>query len=426
MAVSKNVLGMNARNYLYINRYNTRNGIRVADSKLLTKILLAEHNLPTFKLLHVFDTANSVRNFDWNNMPENGFVIKPSRGYAGAGIISIKRFVGESFVTVSNKRLRKNDLETHILDILDGAHSLQNVSDSAIIEDRIKLHPFFRKLVEIGIPDIRIIVFNRVPIMGMLRLPTRESKGKANVHLGAIGVGVDIRTGITTNGVQFGERVSRMPDTKHKIRGIKIPHWNDILLLASDVQAMSDMGYVGVDIVLDAEKGPMVLEINARPGLSIQVANMTSLLTRLERVEHMNVKSRARAIELARSLFAEEFSEKVQIRPAVISRIENIELLYGNGEERNLSVKIDTGADRTSIDKDLVEELGIVYLDKIINIASSSGETSRSTVKLKYRLHNKEIKTTATVIDRSNLTYPMIIGYKDLTGFLIDPSRPQP
>lgn len=424
MAVSKNVLGMNARNYLYINRYNTGSGIRIADNKLLTKRLLAEHNLPTSKLFHVFDTANSVRNFNWGSLPESGFVIKPSCGYAGAGIISIKRFVGESFVTVFNKRLRKSDLETHILDILDGAHSLQNVSDSAIIEGRIKLHPFFRKLVEAGIPDIRIIVFNRVPIMGMLRLPTRESRGKANVHLGAIGVGVDMRTGITTNGVQFGEPVSRMPDTRHKIRGIKIPHWNDILLLASDVQAMSDMGYVGVDIILDIEKGPMVLEINARPGLSIQVANMASLLTRLERVEHMNVKSGARAIELAHSLFAEEFSEKVQIRPIIINRIENIILLYGDGEERNLSVKIDTGADRTSIDKDLVKELEIPYLDRVINIISSSGETSRPAVKLKFRLHNKEIKSTATVIDRSKLTYPMIIGHKDLAGFLIDPSRP--
>jgi len=424
MAVSQNVLGMNARNYLYIGRYNTPAGIKIADNKLLTKRLLTENNLPTAKLLHIFNTRNSILNFDWSTLPESGFVLKPARGYAGAGIISIKRHHGDSFITVSNKRLKREDLESLILDILDGAHSLQNSSDSAIIEERIKLHSFFRKLVEVGIPDIRIIVFNRVPIMGMLRLPTKESRGKANVHLGAVGVGVDMRTGITTHGVQHSDPVSRMPDTKHKIRGIRIPNWNDILSLSSDVQAMSDMGYVGVDIVLDEEKGPMVLEINARPGLSIQIANMASLRTRLERIENMNVNSSLRAIELARSLFAEDFSEKVKIRPTIINRIENIILSYPDEKERGLAVKIDTGADRTSIDEKLVKELNIPYTDKTVNVKSSHGETQRRTVRLKYTLRDKEIKTLATVIDRSHLIYPMIIGHRDLKGFLIDPTRP--
>ena len=38
------------------------------------------------------------------------------------------------------------------------------------------------------------------------------------------------------------------------------------------------LGYVGVDIVLDANYGPMVLEANARPGLNIQIANNQGLL----------------------------------------------------------------------------------------------------------------------------------------------------
>ena len=239
-----------------------------------------------------------------------------------------------------------------------------------------------------------------------------------------MGGGIDMRTGVTTHGIQYGNLIMRTSATKHSNRGIRIPHWNEILSLASDVQAMSDMGYVGVDIVLDEKHGPMVLEINARPGLSIQIANMTSLRTRLERIEHMNVHSAQRAIELTRSLFAEEFSEKVQIRPVVINRIENIVLNYGDGEEKGLAVKIDTGADRTSIDKKLVEELNFEYLNKTINIKSSHGETERPTVKLKFKLRDKEIKAIATVIDRSHLTYPMIIGYTDMKGFLVDPNKP--
>ena len=48
-----------------------------------------------------------------------------------------------------------------------------------------------------------------------------------------------------------------------------------------------EMGYIGVDFVIDAEKGPVVLEANARPGLAIQVANRTGIRPRLEKIRSM-------------------------------------------------------------------------------------------------------------------------------------------
>lgn len=48
------------------------------------------------------------------------------------------------------------------------------------------------------------------------------------------------------------------------------------------------LGYIGVDIVLDRDLGPLVLELNARPGLSIQLANKIGLLPRLQRIENFN------------------------------------------------------------------------------------------------------------------------------------------
>jgi len=36
-----------------------------------------------------------------------------------------------------------------------------------------------------GLPDIRIICFNMVPVIAMLRIPTELSDGKANLHSGA-------------------------------------------------------------------------------------------------------------------------------------------------------------------------------------------------------------------------------------------------
>jgi len=38
--------------------------------------------------------------------------------------------------------------------------------------------------------------------MAMLRLPTKESGGKANLQQGAIGLGIDMASGVTTSAVQ--------------------------------------------------------------------------------------------------------------------------------------------------------------------------------------------------------------------------------
>jgi glutathione synthase/RimK-type ligase-like ATP-grasp enzyme len=47
---------------------------------------------------------------------------------------------------------------------------------------------------------------------------------------------------------------------------------------------MVELGYLGVDIVLTPDKGPILLELNARPGLGIQIANLAGLVPRLEKI----------------------------------------------------------------------------------------------------------------------------------------------
>ena len=47
------------------------------------------------------------------------------------------------------------------------------------------------------------------------------------------------------------------------------------------------MGYIGVDFVIDAKIGAVVLEANARPGLAIQVAHRIGLLPRLKLIDSM-------------------------------------------------------------------------------------------------------------------------------------------
>lgn len=419
MAVSKAVLGMNARNYLYIRPYNRRSQKLVADDKLATKERLVKEGVPTTTLITAFRSLDEVRRFDWTTLPET-FVLKPSHGYGGQGIMVISKWDGTEG-KCRGEKLTIAELESEIFGILDGAYSLKNLPDSAFIEERVMIHPFFKKLTVRGVPDIRVIVHNKIPVMAMMRLPTASSDGKANLHLGALGIGIDMRTGITTHGVMNNDLVQVIPDKKTKVRGIKIPEWDRILEVSSKAQVSSKLGFVGIDIVLDQTLGPLVLEVNARPGLSIQIANQDSLRTRLERVASLTVPSVERGVELAKGLFADEGLAAVDISDRMLGVIEKIVIL-GDSKRKTVRAKIDTGAYRTSIDVDLVHELGLDLNDETVKVRSGSGRQRRKTAKFTFKMKGKEINSTASYTDRSHLRFPIIIGRRDLKGFYVDPS----
>jgi alpha-L-glutamate ligase-like protein len=412
---------MNARNYLYIRRFNSRRQKLVADDKLLTKQRLIKAGVPTNGILAQFDTLHDVRAFDWKSLPSD-FAIKPAHGYGGRGIVIVRDWNGEEGSLGGGKRGDILELERVIFGALDGEHSLNNLPDSAFIEDRIRPHSFFKKYTAKGVPDLRIIVCNMVPVMAMMRLPTISSDGKANLHLGALGIGIDIRTGITTSAVLYNRPVLHIPGTKTKVHGIRIPDWDKILEISVRAQQCSKLGYAGVDIVLDDKLGPLVLEINARPGLGIQIANQASLRTRLERIGDLKVGTVTRAVELAKKLFAEETLESVnEQQSAVLGVIERI-TIYGNDKKRTVRAKVDTGAYRTSIDSALVEELGLDPHHKLVQVRSGSGRQKRRTVKMHFKMKGKEIDTIATYTPRGHLRFPVIIGRKDMGGFLVDPT----
>jgi len=420
MPVSKNILGMNARNFLFVNKYNSNEAKKIADDKLETKKILAENGISTPNLIQSFYSRESLRSFDWTSLPEKGFVVKPARGYGGLGILPVRKFKEGSAYINENLSYSINQLESHILDIFEGAYSLKFLPDVAFIEERVILHPFFKKYRDRGIPDIRIIAFNMVPIMAMLRLPTSLSNGKANLHQGALGFGIDIRTGITTGAILYDQHVDFIPDTKIKTRGIKLPFWDDILRLASNTQRAIGLGYAGIDIVIDKDRGPLILEVNARPGLSIQNANKTSLRNRLERVENMAVGNPERAVEIGKNLFTADFSEKIKISPTILSINQDI-IIHFKGEQYPTKAKMDTGAKRSSIDKALLEKLGIPLTGETVHITSASGSGFRPTANVTIEIGGNKKTVVATVADRSHLTFPMLIGHKDMKGFLIKP-----
>jgi len=220
----------------------------------------------------------------------SGFCIKPAKGSGGKGILVILATDENGYRKASGDYLSKDDVVRHISNIIAGLFSLGGSDDIAVIEALIEFDPVFDGLSHEGVPDIRLIVFNGYPIMSMLRLATHASDGKANLHQGAVGVGIDISNGQSVAAVQFDQPVSQHPDTGKLLSDIKIDNWDSLLHLAAGCYEMSGLGFLGVDIVLDKHLGPLVLELNARPGLAIQIANQQGMLPRLRLIEALEQK----------------------------------------------------------------------------------------------------------------------------------------
>lgn len=289
------ILGINQRNLDFVLKENPRRLYPLVDNKVLTKELAEKHGVPTPKKIAVIEFQAQARKITKLTADYKSFVIKPARGSGGGGILVINDREDDLFFKPSGAPLSSHDLQYHVQNTLSGMYSLGGTDDVALIEEKVEFDPVFADIAFQGVPDIRLISYRGVPAMAMVRLPTRQSDGKANLHAGGIGVGVDLATGITTHGVQLGRIIDRHPDTRQRITGRQIPNWHDMLEIASRMYDYIGLGYLGVDIVLDKTHGPMLLEVNARPGISIQVANQCGLLTVLERIRDLS--SNAKTVE---------------------------------------------------------------------------------------------------------------------------------
>ncbi|MBI3397202.1 RimK family alpha-L-glutamate ligase [Candidatus Woesebacteria bacterium] len=401
------ILGLNARAQIFSYPFNSQKGKKNADSKIQTEKILKKFGVPTPKIIKKFKKIGDIDKFDWEKLPEY-FALKPSRGLGGEGIIVVKgrNKTNTGWLLTKTQSINEADLKLHAQDILEGAYSMGNVPDVAFIQEFVGRHPFFRKLAFRGTPDIRIIVFNKVPVMAMLRLPTKVSRGRANLHQGAIGVGVDIATGVTTRAIWYGKQITHKPGTNIKLGGIKIPNWDSILMTASNAQAVSGLGYVGVDLFIHPEKGPMVIELNAQPGLQIQLANMVGLRRRLDRIHDLDVIDAEHGVKIGKAIFSERLSRRVsKDEQKKISVWEEVRII---GKLKNIITyaKVDTGAWRTSIDKDLAKNLGILNKKNILwkrRVRTTQGVQERPVINLTIYLAGKKIRTLASVTGRMKI-----------------------
>ncbi|OOF27821.1 alpha-L-glutamate ligase-like protein [Salinivibrio proteolyticus] len=281
------VMGMNQRNIRYIGRYNDRRLYPLVDDKLKTKLIAQQAGATVPDLIGVIDSQADVKRIHAMVANWPGFVIKPAQGSGGKGIMVITQNHQGRYFKASGKEVSHDDVERHITNTLAGLFSLGGKADVAVVENLIAFDDSFSGFSYEGVPDIRVIVFQGYPVMAMMRLSTSASDGKANLHQGAVGVGLDLATGHALKAVQFNSPITHHPDTHQDLYTLRVPHWQQLLTLAASAWEMTGLGYMGTDMVLDKDKGPMVLELNARPGLAIQIANGCGLLPRLRLIESL-------------------------------------------------------------------------------------------------------------------------------------------
>lgn len=287
---AKGVLGLNERNADFIMRLNPRRLYPGVDDKALTKELALAAGMAVPDLYGIIAHQSDVRKFGEIVADMESFVVKPAQGSGGDGILVVtgrSERLRERFRLSSGVLITEGEIQHHISNIVGGQYSLSGNRDKALIEYCVCFDPTFARVSYQGVPDVRVIVYRGYPTMAMVRLPTRASDGKANLHQGAIGAGVDLSCGETLTGVLNDQVVEDHPDTGALVAGLKIPQWEFILESSARGYEVTGLGYLGVDMVIDRDRGPLILEMNARPGLNIQIANRTGLAKRIARIDEI-------------------------------------------------------------------------------------------------------------------------------------------
>lgn len=106
-----------------------------------------------------------------------------------------------------------------------------------------------------------------------------------------------------------------------------------------------------------------------------------------------------------------------------IGLVEKI-LIIGKSKQKGVLAKIDSGATKSSLDKNLADELSLGPIIKSKVVKSVHGSRVRPVIEAEINLANKTIKAEFTIADRIHMKYPVLIGQDILKqGFLIDPNK---
>jgi len=269
ISLHKNVVGMNQRNHQLVAPNNPRKHHKLADDKAVCKQILHRYRIPTPETYCVIERMGEMDFMLQIISKLNAVAIKPANGSGGGGILILSKNKNGQWAKPSGKVMTRSQLKVHFANILFGMFS-KGSSDKVIAEYCLQPHPFFLNIYENGVPDFRVILHKNKPLLAMLRMPTDQSDGKANLHAGAIGIGIDLATGELKEGFDGQCYFNRHPDSMQLFWGKQLPEWEQTLAIALKTAEIFPLDYLGIDIVFDKDLGPMVIEINVRPGIQIQ------------------------------------------------------------------------------------------------------------------------------------------------------------
>ncbi len=405
------ILWQNARNLNYIWEYNDSLSKKLRDSKIKTKEFLSSKWVKVSESIAILKTHKDLEDFDLNSLPLP-FVVKPNAGYWWKWIIIfIKKDDKWNFISNDNQFFSTKDLKKHLSDILDWFFSLSWSRDKIIFERKLSLDKSIELLWKYWLPDIRVIVFNSIPVIAMLRVPTANSKWKANLHMWACGLWIDIWSGKITYITQFRKMIKSIPWI-WDVRWIEIPHWDDILKLAVKVQQVTNVWYVWCDIVLDDTFWPLLLEMNVRPGLEVQVANKIPLLERLKKVSNIKVNSVEKWVRLAKDLFWWDIEEQIKniSWKKVVWNKEYIEIHYN---DNILKTIWETKSNKPN------SYIDFNYLTTILNYPQEKIKNDIVKLKINILWETRSIKFHVKPLEKSHI----ILWKEALYHFLIDPFK---
>ena len=391
------VLGINARNLSYIKKFNWKKEIRLANDKLATKKFLSERWIPFAKTYEVIKDRKQLFDIDFSKLPAKDFVIKPNRWSKWKWIYVVKyldnvKWINNEELKIKDdgwwknklknikSKFRKmvdklqnmpnfpyeykiwsnvvsdNELRRFILDDLDGKNSMTNGNDKVIVEEKLVPGDTFKEFCKFWLADMRIIVFNLVPVWAMVRIPTEKSGGKANLAAWGIWAGIDIWTWVIKSVyVNHKSYTNKFPEEYKHLKWIRIPYWDDILLWSSKIQYFVNLWYLALDWVI-TDDWPKLLEINARAGLELQNITWVKLAKTLDKISDLKIKYPEKWVEIAKTLFSQEDKEILTQKILYLTQMWKLKTKADDIKYYNeILVKVDTTKSENYVSKDIYE-----------------------------------------------------------------------
>jgi uncharacterized protein (TIGR02421 family) len=174
-----------------------------------------------------------------------------------------------------------------------------------------------------------------------------------------------------------------------------------------------------VDLTLDEEQGPVLLEVNARAGLMVQVANLAPLRARLERVSGLKVSSPEKGVRIAQELFGEKIrgrdKPRSNMEKPVLGPREILEIAGESYVVEELCA-VAPEHEETIFAPEFIAEL--MNRDTLEEVNGSPGR-----YKMKFSLAGQKIQTLVKRGETGIAGVRALIGRRDLAGFLIDPMK---